>query len=323
MNTDVMRRASRIAPAAFAAILVLGACGSDGDGDGASEQSPPTPIVSSDEEPATTQPPPPTTQPRPTTGPPPTTVPVSPPPTVPHDQVYELIGTVIEESDGPRLCYMVLESLPPQCGGGVALVDWSWDAITVERVDTDVTWVEQIYVSGTYDDAAQTFTVGAARLPTDEERERLMGRQPFPDLSVPCAPPDGGWPALTHQWPGEEIAALDGYAGAWVNEGQPVMTVKFTGDLATAEAAVREHYSGPLCVVAAEHSHAQLSAIQQQLQEMSSIQFLGSSIYVDASGEWVAAETFAPEPARQAAFDEQFGAGVVRLSSLLQPVPAA
>jgi hypothetical protein len=323
MHTDVMRRASRIAPTAFAAILVLGACGSDGDG--ASEQPPPTPVVSSDEEPTTTTPPPPaTTAPLPTTAPPPVTVPASTPPTmVPHDQVYELIGTVIEDSNGPRLCYMVLESLPPQCGGGVALVDWSWDAITVERVDNDVTWVEPIYISGTYDDAAQTFTVGSARLPTDEERERLMGLDLFPDLSVPCTPPDGGWPAITHQWPGDQIAALDGYAGVWVNEGQPVMTVKFTGDLATAETAVRDHYSGPLCVVAAEHSHAELSAIQQQLQEMSSIQFLGSSIYVDASGEWVAAETFAPEPARQAAFDEQFGAGVVRLSSLLQPVPTA
>jgi hypothetical protein len=213
--------------------------------------------------------------------------------------------------------------LPPQCGSGVQLVDWSWDAITVERAQNGTTWVDQIYITGTYDDIAQAFTVDEARLPTDEDRARLLLSNPLPDFSVPCAPPAGGWPARTQEWPGDQIAALDGYGGAWIDDPGQVMTVKFTGDLDAAEAAVRAHYTDPLCVVGAAHTQAELSAIQQQLHAMSSVQVLSSAIYVDASGEWVAATTFAPDPARQAAFDEQFGAGVVRLNSVLQPVPAA
>ena len=142
----------------------------------------------------------------------------------------------------------MLESLPPQCGTGVALVDWSWDAIDVERVQGGTTWVDQIYLTGRYDPAAQTFTVEETRLPSDADRERLLLSRPMPDFTVPCPPPEGGWPARTQEWPGDEIAALEGYAGAWIDEAGPVMTVKFTGDLGAAEAAIREHYTdAPVC----------------------------------------------------------------------------
>ena len=318
MDMDGPRRASRLVPAVLTAVLVLGACGSDDDG--AAEQPPPTPVETSDDGPVTTPPTsaPPTTAPRPDTVPP-----TTPPVTVPDDQRYEVIGTVIEESQEPRLCFEVMESLPPQCGDGVSLVDWSWDAVTVEIAQNDTTWVDQIYISGTYDDTAQTFMVAEARLPTDEDRERLLLSNPLPDFSVPCAAPEGGWPARTQEWPGEAIAALDGYAGAWIDEAQQVMTVKFTGDLDAAEAAVREHYTGALCVVSADHDAAELSSIQEQLHAMSSVQILWTFVHTEASGEWIEAGTIAPDPARQAAFDAEFGPGVVRLKSLLQPVTNA
>jgi hypothetical protein len=146
---------------------------------------------------------------------------------------------------------------------------------------------------------------------------------PLRDLSVPCAPPDGGWPARTQEWPHAQIAALDGYAGAWLGDPGQVMTVKFTGDLVAAEAAVREHYTDALCVVGAEHSLAELSAIREQLHVMSSLQWLESWISFDASGEWISFTTIAPDPASQAAFDAQFGSGIVRLSSWLQLVPTS
>jgi hypothetical protein len=310
MQLLVMKRTSRLVSGTLAAVLVLGACGSDDDA--ANEQPPATPAETAADQPvATTS----TTEPHPDTVPP-----SSPPPTVPDDQLYETISSVIEDSSGPRLCFEVLESLPPQCGIGVALVDWSWDAIAVEINQNGVTWVDGIYVTGTYDDAAQTFTVDEAGLPTDDDRERILMSEPLPDFTVPCTPPEGGWPARTQEWPGEAIAALEGYAGTWSDDLGQVMTVKFTGDLHAAEAAIRERYTDGLCVVAAEHNAAELSAIEEQLRAMSSLQILSTEIHVDASGEWIKAETVAPEPERQSAFDEQFGPGVVQLRSRLQPI---
>jgi hypothetical protein len=201
----------------------------------------------------------------------------------------------------------------------VALIDWSWDAIDVERVDGGTTWVDSIYARGYFDRRANTFTAIEVRPVTDADRERLTIGNEL-DFSVPCPEPEGGWPARNQEWPGDEVSAIDGYAGAWVDESQQVMTVKFTGDLVAAETAVREFYSDALCLVAGEHSAAELADIQGQLMAISSIQFLSIATFVDATGEWVEARTFAPEPERQAAFDEQFGPGVVRLVSQLQPV---
>ena len=299
------------------AILALAACGSDRES--AAEQPPSTPVQTPVQTPVET----PVTVP-PTTAPHPETVPPSsPPPTVPDVEVYEAITAVIEDSDGPRLCFEVLESLPPQCGNGVALVDWSWDAIDVERMQGSTTWVDQIYLTGRYDPAAQTFTVDETRLPSDADRERLLLSRPMPDFRVPCPPPAGGWRAPTQEWPGDEIAALDGYAGAWIDEAGPVWTVKFTGDLDAAEAAISEHYADALCVVGASHSAAELSAIVEQLQSLSSVQILSTATYVDASGEWIEAGVIAPDPERQSAFDAEFGPGVVRMVPLLTPVTIA
>lgn len=238
---------------------------------------------------------------------------------VPTDQLYESIASVIDDGNGARLCFSVLESLPPQCGGGIALAGWDWDAIDVEQSQNGIAWVDQIYVAGTYDPASQTMTVSEVRLPTDADRERLVVF-PTPDFSVPCPEPEEGWPARRQEWPGEQVAAIEGYAGAWVDESQQVMTVKFTGDLEAAEAALREVYSGAVCVVPAEHGEAELRAIQDQLMQLSSIQILSTSLQVDAAGESVLAEIIAPDPERQAAFDAEFGPGVVRLISPLRLV---
>jgi hypothetical protein len=145
----------------------------------------------------------------------------------------------------------------------------------------------------------------------------------MPDFTVPCTPPDGGWPARTQEWPGDEIAALDGYAAAWIDEAGPVMTVKFTGDLGAAEAAIREHYTDGLCVVSASHSAAELSAIVEQLRSLSSMQILSTVTNVDASGEWIEAGVIAPDPERESAFDAEFGPGVVRMVPLLTPVASS
>jgi hypothetical protein len=259
----------------------------------------------------------------PTTPPPATSLsPIAPTTAPPGASTTELetIAMVLESSEqGPQLCFSALESLPPQCGAGVALTSWTWDLIDVEQVQSGTTWVDSIYVAGTYDAAARAFAVTDARLPTDADRERLIVF-PSPDFSVPCPEPEGGWPARRQEWPGEQVAAIPGYAGAWVDESQQVMTVKFTGDLAAAEAAVGEVYSGSVCVLPASRDAAELQAIQEQLSQMSSIQFLSIAVQVDAAGESVVAEVIAPDPDRQAAFDAEFGQGVVRLLPRLRPI---
>jgi len=326
----MMKHMTRVLLAVAASLsLALAACGDD-DGDGGAAppatsggsadggSTPPTTPPGS--VPPTTAPPttaPPTTEPP--TSAPPTTAPPTSAPVAPGR--LEGIPTVIEDEGGPRMCFEVLESFPPQCGTGLELVGWSWDAIDVEQVDGATRWVDRIYVAGTYDEAYETFTVDEVRLPTDADRERILMSAPLPDHSVPCPAPEGGWPERTQEWPEADVAALPGYAGSWQNE-PGVVTVKFTGDLAAAESAVRERFDGPLCVVEATRDLDELSAIAEQLRSMSSVRFLSVQTWVDASGEWVQAQTIAPDPARQAALDEEFGSGVVRLVSLLRPLEA-
>ena len=113
---------------------------------------------------------------------------------------------------------------------------------------------------------------------------------------------------------------IPGYAGSWEDPTHQVVTVKFTGDLEAAEAAVRQYYGDALCVVPAQHSKDELIAIENQLMGMSSVQFTWSALYADATGEWLEMGIIAPDPDRQAAFDEQYGPGVVRLTSGLRPI---
>lgn len=308
-DLPALRSFRRLAAPSLAVALVLAAagCGAD-EGDEATV------------DPTTSVAPPTTVEPTvPPTTVPPTSEP-APVPTLPPDQRYETITSVIDDGTGTRACFVVLESLPPQCGTGIDLDGWSWDAIDVEQVDGSVTWVDQIHLSGTYDPADGTFAVDGVRLPSNDDRERILMSRPMPDYSIPCTPPPGGWPERTQDWPGDEVSAIDGYVGAWTMEPGNVMVVKFTGDLAAAEAAVREVYSDAICVVEGTRTEAELSAIQEDLQSLSSVHVLSSSIYVDATGEWVEAELVAPDPARQAALDEEYGEGVVRLRSALRPI---
>ena len=73
-------------------------------------------------------------------------------------------------------------------------------------------------------------------------------------------------------------------------------------------------------MVPAAHTEAELLQIQGQLMAMSSIQFMWSAVVADATGEWVEAGVIAPDPERQAAFDAEWGPGVVRLVSHLHPM---
>lgn len=260
----------------------------------------------------------------PTTTVPKATVPTTVPPTTePPGElpVYDGVGTVIETADhGPRLCFGVLDSLPPQCGSGIDLDGFSWDGVADEQSMSGTTWHDLVWFAGTYDAAAGRLHVTVERDATREDAQARRTGVFEPDFSVPCDPPTGGWPAAEKpDFPGEQIARIPGYAGAWIDPLQRIYTVKFTGDLTAAEAAVRELYDGALCIAPAERDATALAAIQDQLMALSSVQVMDTATFVDAGGEWVTGNLIAPNPDLQAALDEQFGTGVVRLSSYLQP----
>jgi hypothetical protein len=292
-------------------------------GDATSETPPATSPTVPSTAPITTAPTIPSTAPEPTADAVPATEQTSPSttarPVVRPPADYEVIAPVLETAErGIQLCLgqWMAASTPPLCEGP-ALQGWSWDAVGGGNTVTSGTWAEA-YVSGTWDPTTQVFTVTEARAPTGADHDRFGAYTPRPDLSVPCPEPAGGWPARNQEWPAEQIHMLPGYAGSWEDPTHQVVTVKFTGDLAAAEAAVRQFYGDALCVVPAQHSEAELVAISNQLLSMSSVKFLWSQVYSDATGEWVEAGVIVPDHERQAAFDQQYGEGVVRLTPRLR-----
>jgi hypothetical protein len=237
------------------------------------------------------------------------------------DAAYEVIAPVLETAErGTQLCLgqWMISATPPVCDGP-ELQGWSWDFVGGGNPVTTGTWAEA-YLAGTWDDGKQVFVVTDAHSPTAADHERFADASPKSDLSVPCAEPAGGWPARNQEWPEDQIDTIPGYAGSWDDPTNHVVTAKFTGDLAVAEAAVRRYYTDNLCVVPAQHSMDELAAIRDQLLGMSSVKWLWATVRADPTAEWVEVGTIVPDPTRQAAFDEQYGEGVVRLTARLQPL---
>lgn len=65
-------------------------------------------------------------------------------------------GTVLEDSDGARVCFAVMESYPPQCHG-LPLTGWSWEGLDGAESANGVTWGAYA-VQGTYDGESLTVT---------------------------------------------------------------------------------------------------------------------------------------------------------------------
>jgi hypothetical protein len=263
--------------------------------------------------------------------------------TVDPAQLYEASTTVLDDADGPRLCVDgVEESLPPQCFG-IVLVGWDWEAVEGEETASGATWGDYRVV-GRFD--GETFTVieSAPYDPGAADRASEF------DFSTPCPAPVGGWVAVDPSRAADSDFAAGAavaqkrpdYVALWVdyagdftddeiaprlNEGKPVlqiMNVVVTEDAAAAEADIREAWGGPLCVAErAGHTAQELAAIRAEavpfIQDELGLRYLGS-----ASGPvGLAAEIRVvadPGGSGQAAVDERFGPGLVRLVPALTPV---
>jgi hypothetical protein len=273
----------------------------------------------------------------------------APPPTVPApdpEQLYEADGTVLEdESHGPELCLGgVALSLPPQCGG-VPLANWDWDAVDGAQSGSGTTWGE-FHVVGMYADGVLTVTdVGPA-----EPDDLGAGSGTTRSFATSCPEPAGGWPAaeigVAHEEAfaaGSAIAqARPDHVALWVDyggdltgeevdqamvDGTPVakiMNVVVTGDVAETEAAIRKVWRGPLCVVQHEgRTQKELQAIRAEAETFIQEE-LGLEMTWSQEGDvGLAAEVgvvIDVDGAAQAALDERYGPGMVRVFPGLRPV---
>ena len=244
------------------------------------------------------------------------------------DRLYEANTMVLEDqSHGPMLCLAgVLESLPPQCGD-VPVSGWDWAEIADEETLGGTTW-GMYRVVGRYD--GETFAVTDVG-PYQQEAV------PEADFSSPCDEPPGGWTGLDHSTQNDDDAASayarsqSEYVTSWVTHIDPaaqerspvILNVVFTGEAARHEAAMRRLWSGPLCVVARDvPSASELGRIRKDAE--ASLDELGlQMLWSDGPGvEPVIGIGVVADPGGkgQAAFDEDYGAGVVHVQPALQPV---
>lgn len=265
----------------------------------------------------------------------------SPTAMLPADGPVRAVGTVLDDGAGPELCLGgVAMSLPPQCDGP-PVAGCDWDARPDHESAGGVRWGEYT-MTGDWD--GTTFT-------PDEVRATEDGDLPAEDLmalfAAPCPEPEGGWrpvdPATTSLATlreGQRVAeGLPDRVLTWVDRSPnpawrayvqggsdtsvrfedadlSVLVVTVTDDPAAAEAAVREVWGGALCVARVAHSEARLREVQRDLLDLPGF-LTGSAGSVSNSLELT---VVMDDGSIQAWADEEYGEGVVTVTSALTPI---
>lgn len=247
--------------------------------------------------------------------------------------------TVLDDGKGAEACLGgVLTSLPPQCGGP-KLVGWDWADHEGDFEEAAGTRWGEFVLTGTFDgrSIAVTDVVPAAEWDPIESRDEES-------FGTPCAEPAGGWapidPATTTDRTQQQAIRianqLPSYAGLWVDQSinpahdedpgglewemrlnDPqllILNVAVTGDVAEAEAAIREVWGGALCVSEAPYTDRELAKIQDEMRDLPGMR--GSDRDSDGVSVWVIFD----DGSLQAWADQEYGAGVVEVSSALEPV---
>jgi hypothetical protein len=233
--------------------------------------------------------------------------------------------TVLDDGDGPELCHMVAQSLPPQCEG-VPMADWSWEAHPEHEERSGVRWGSYA-LTGTFD--GTTFAVTGA---VPAALYDAAADEPEPLPGTPCEAPAGGWgvvdaakaTAVAMEATFTEATRLPGFAGAWMDQSldpsptndptKVIVNVAVTRDVEGAEATLRETWGGALCVSPARYTEAELNEISLELQRLPGV------LTTSAADDVVRAEVVHDDGSLQAWADEEYGEGRVRVTSALQPV---
>ncbi|SEF14977.1 hypothetical protein [Jiangella alba] len=244
--------------------------------------------------------------------------------------VYAGTFTVIESRDGDvNACSMVMESYPPGCGGGFELRGWSWDDVRGEESSAGVTWGDY-RIEGTWDGTALTLTAPAEPPPLASPPEDLNQR-----FDTSCPTPPGGWAildgALTHAADFDRAhayaLAAPGYVDSWLDRhvapedrsatapAEIIVNFRFTGDLATHEAALRSLYGGAICVSQAARSQQEMEATGAEIAATHDA--LAWTVESPANTVWIQVIV---DDGLQERLDEEYGPGLVRVEALLKPV---
>lgn len=265
---------------------------------------------------------------------------------LPADGPVQARATVLDDGHGPILCLGgVAMSLPPQCAGPEVL-GWAWDDHPDHDAAGGVRWGEYTMV-GTWD--------GTSFLPSDV-RPTTPDDWPQEDIgalfATRCDEPEAGWipvdPATTTRgalsaahrvaegladyalsWGDQSInprwqdsQELDGGEGSLEVEmamNDPVFTilnVAVTDDLVSAEAEVRAVWGGSLCVSRVANTFERLRQVADELRDLPGNlgpQFGTISNRVDLP-------VIHDDGSIQAWADEEYGPGVVVVTSALEPV---
>lgn len=261
-------------------------------------------------------------------------------------------GTVLvldTADDVPRLCPAVWAQLPlapyppAECPGPLSeVVGWHWAEVAGEET-VGATTLGTFDVVGTWD--GERFRLTEPAVPGDAGDTENVPGSPDSDTSTPCPEPEGGWQPVDRSKATDEAlnAALDrarsspSFGEAWLDQsymdayGSPpagddrwndptrlVLNLAFTESLAEQEQWIREVWGGPLCVSAVEHTHAELSEVQQSILDGSDPNMLSAHAAVRRGA--VVVEALFATPDLQARLDERYGPGLVVVEGWLEPV---
>ena len=256
---------------------------------------------------------------------------------------YQGTGMVLQEASGTaQLCQSVLTSLPPQCGGGVELVDWSWDLVDDEETSRSVTWGDYEVTVTVDGDRFNVIDAGPPRHRPSEAAE--------PDFTTPCPEPPGGWATTVDHslLTLEDLTAFHTYVdaqpdrsaswndsttdpkfdpddlGSYVYDPAAAVTnIRFTQDSERHEAEIRAIWGGPICVMEGGLPGTEmLDRFQKIARDLESVGGHPVGGSVDEVGGRFVFNVVLEDPEAQAELDQQYGPGVVVIEPQLVRVEA-
>lgn len=250
------------------------------------------------------------------------------------------VGTVLEKGDeGAMLCFSVASSLPPQCSGP-AIHGWDWAKVTGAESSGQVRWGDYA-VTGTWDGTALTMTKPAVgRAEYEKSHPRPTPADPW---TTPCPEPAGGWVVVTPKTTttvtqDQAIGVaqgLPGFGAVWVDQSRNpaavnpnaegdgannpkklILNVRVTQGRAAAEAAIRQVWGGMLCVTEGGRTEKDLLDTQAALSGTPGM--VGANL--DGQNSTIELEVYHDDGSLQKTMDKTYGAGFVRVVSVLRTV---